>query len=107
MIQGLSKKFKMVMFDNRGAGRTDVSDKRYPIKLFAEDTVGLMDALEISRDHILGVSKGGMITQEVALNYPEKLEKLVLCSTHCGGAKAVHPVQGQLEIVRPHRRGVS
>jgi len=44
-IQELSEKFKLVMFDNRGAGRTDVSDRRYTIKLFAGDTAGLLDAL--------------------------------------------------------------
>jgi len=89
IIQELSKKFKIVMFDNRGAGRTDISNKRYTIKLFAEDTAGLMDALRISRAHVFGISMGGMIAQELALNYPEKVEKLVLCSTNCGGTKSV------------------
>jgi pimeloyl-ACP methyl ester carboxylesterase len=89
MIQGLSKNFKTVVFDNRGAGRTDVSDREYSIKLFADDTVGLMDALGISRAHVLGISMGGMIAQELVLNYPEKVEKLVLCSTMCGGAESV------------------
>jgi len=91
MIQELSKKFKVVMFDNRGAGRTDISDRKYTIRLFADDTAGLMDALGISRAHIIGGSMGGMIAQELVLNYPEKVEKLVLCSTYCGGTKAVQP----------------
>jgi len=77
----LSKKFKMILFDNRGAGRTDVSDREYTIKLFADDTAGLMGALGISRAHILGLSMGGMVAQELAINYPEKVSKLVLCST--------------------------
>lgn len=89
MIQELSKKFKVVTFDNRGAGRTDVSDRRYTIKLFAEDTVGLIDVLGIPRAHVFGISMGGMIAQELVLNYPERVEKLVLCSTNCGGAKSV------------------
>ena len=46
LIQELSKKYKLVTFDNRGAGRTDISDMKYTIKLFADDTAGLMDALE-------------------------------------------------------------
>ena len=98
LIQELSKKYKLVMFDNRGAGRTDISDMKYTIKLFADDTVGLMDALGISRANILGLSMGGMIAQELVLNYPEKVEKLVLCSTYCGGAKAVPPSQEVLEM---------
>jgi pimeloyl-ACP methyl ester carboxylesterase len=77
----LSKKFKVVLFDTRGAGRTDVSDREYTIRLFADDTAGLMNALGISKGHILGLSMGGMIAQELAINYPEKVSKLVLCST--------------------------
>jgi len=107
MIQGLSKKFKLVMFDNRGAGRTDVSDRRYAIKSFADDTAGLMAALGISRAHIIGVSMGGMIAQELALNFPEKVEKLVLCSTNCGGAKSVLPSQEVLGTLMADRSALS
>ena len=89
MIQGLSKDFRTVRFDNRGVGRTDASDREFTVKLFAEDTAGLMDALGISRAHVLGASMGGMIAQELALNHPEKVEKLVLCSTSCGGERAI------------------
>ena len=91
MVQELSKKFKTVLFDNRGAGRTDVSNREYAIRLFADDTAALMDGLGISRAHVLGISMGGMIAQELALNYPQKVEKLVLCSTLCGGEKSVLP----------------
>jgi pimeloyl-ACP methyl ester carboxylesterase len=51
------------------------------MKTFADDTAGLMDALGISKAHILGISMGGMIAQEFVLNYPAKVAKLVLCST--------------------------
>ncbi len=98
-VTELSKKFMTVIFDNRGAGRTDVSDRRYTIRLFADDTAGLMDNLGISRAHVLGLSMGGMIAQELVLNYPQKVEKLVLCSTNCGGRKRVPPskdVMGRL-----------
>jgi len=98
LIQELSKKYKLVIFDNRGVGRTDISDMKYTIKLFANDTAGLMDALGISRANVLGFSMGGMIAQELVLNYPEKVEKLVLCSTHCGGTKSVPPSQKALDM---------
>jgi len=68
LIEALSKMFKLVLFDNRGAGRTDVSDRKYSVKLLAEDTAGLMDALGISEANILGISMGGMIAQELVLN---------------------------------------
>jgi pimeloyl-ACP methyl ester carboxylesterase len=81
LVEELSRKFKLVMFDNRGAGRTDISDREYTMRLFADDTAGLMDALGISKAHVLGLSMGGMIAQELVLNYPGKVAKLVLCST--------------------------
>ena len=60
MIEELSNNSKVVTFDNRGTGRTDVSDKEFSIRLFADDTVGLMNALGISQANILGWSMGGI-----------------------------------------------
>ncbi len=88
-VPRLSEHFKLIMFDNRGAGRTDVSSKEYSIKLFADDAAGLMDALKIERAHVFGISMGGMIAQELAINYPEKVERLVLASTFCGGGESI------------------
>ena len=98
-IPRLSERFKLIMFDNRGAGRTDVSDQEYSIRLFADDAAGLMEAMRIRRAHVLGFCMGGMIAQELALNYPEKVEKLVLVSTCCGGKKSVFsPEAAQMVI---------
>jgi pimeloyl-ACP methyl ester carboxylesterase len=80
-VEGLSKHFKLVLLDNRGAGRTEISEREYTIRLFADDTAGLMNALGISKAHVLGLSMGGAVAQELAINYPEKVEKLILCST--------------------------
>jgi pimeloyl-ACP methyl ester carboxylesterase len=93
LVEGLAKNFKLVMFDNRGTGRTDMSDKVYTMKLLADDTMGLMNALEISKAHVLGLSMGGMIAQELVLNYPEKVSKMVLCSTRGGGLRSVQSSQ--------------
>lgn len=91
----LSEHFKVVTFDNRGAGRTDVSDREeYTIRMMADDTAGLMEALGIERAHVLGISMGGMIAQELAINHPRKVERLVLASTFCGGPRAV-PIPGE------------
>ena len=81
LVEGLSKHFKLILFDNRGAGRTELSKREYTMRLFADDTAGLMNALGISKAHILGMSMGGMIAQELAINYPQKVSKLILCST--------------------------
>jgi pimeloyl-ACP methyl ester carboxylesterase len=93
LVDELSKNFKLLMLDNRGTGRTDTSNREYTIKLFADDTMGLMNALGISKAHVLGLSMGGMVAQELAINHPEKVSKLVLGSTHCGGSKLVKSSQ--------------
>ncbi|MGD9302138.1 MAG: alpha/beta fold hydrolase, partial [Desulfobacterales bacterium] len=88
-IPALSQDFQVIAFDNRGAGRSDKPAMEYSIRLFADDTAGLMDALDISKAHILGISMGGYIAQELALNYPAKIKSLVLGCTGCGGDRAV------------------
>ena len=91
LLEGISNSFKTIIFDNRGVGRTDKPDIPYSLKMMADDTIGLMDALNIKRAHIFGHSMGGKIAQEIILNYPERVEKFILCSTDCGGSKAVFP----------------
>lgn len=76
--------YRVITFDNRGVGRSDKPAEPYTVKTMADDTVGLMDYLGIDKAHILGVSMGGMITQEVAINYPERVKKLILVSTDAG-----------------------
>jgi len=107
LISGLSKRFKLLLFDIRGSGRTDTSDEEYSIKLFADDTAGLMDAVGIPRAHVLGLSLGGMIAQELALSYPKRIEKLVLCSTRCGGAQTVPAPREKSERPMPDSGKVS
>lgn len=77
----LVQKFKVIMFDNRGAGRTDVTEAPYTTSMLADDAVALMDALKISKAHVLGHSMGGAIAQHLALKHPEKIKKLILSST--------------------------
>lgn len=84
-----SSHFSVVCFDNRGIGRSQKSDEAYTISTMADDTVALMDSIGISRAHILGISMGGMIAQQIALRYPPKVHGLVLACTHCGGYHAV------------------
>ena len=106
-LGGMSKKFKAIIFDNRGAGRTDKPDVEYSIKMFADDTVGLMDALNIKKAHVLGASMGGMIAQELVLNYPERVEKLVLCCTHCGGGRNILSSPEVMEILMKGAEGMT
>jgi pimeloyl-ACP methyl ester carboxylesterase len=77
------KYFKTIVFDNRGAGNSGKPEGPYSARMMAEDTIGLMDYLHIDRAHILGISLGGMIAQEIAINYPQRVNKLVLGCTFC------------------------
>jgi len=90
-VPEFSKHFQTIVFDNRGAGRTDKPDGPYSTKQMAEDVNGLLYALNIRRTAILGVSMGGMIAQEFAIQHPEKLSRLILGCTSFGGPEAIPP----------------
>jgi len=76
-----SRHFRVIVFDNRGAGKSDKPDIPYTTKLMADDTAGLLDTLGIESAHVVGKSMGGMIGQWLAIRYPEKVKKLVLGCT--------------------------
>jgi pimeloyl-ACP methyl ester carboxylesterase len=81
-IPCFNKYFRVVTFDNRGAGKSDKPQGPYSTKMMADDAIILMDLLGIEKAHILGVSMGGMIAQELAINYPQRVMKLVLACTY-------------------------
>jgi len=78
------KYYRTITFNNRGSGKSDKPAGPYTIKMMADDTVGLMDHLCIEKAHVLGESMGGMIAQEIAITYPERVDKLVLACTYAG-----------------------
>ncbi|MFX1501166.1 MAG: alpha/beta fold hydrolase [Promethearchaeota archaeon] len=80
----LSEHFKVIRFDNRGAGKSDRPDCHYTMELFADDINGLLDYLKIEKTHIIGHSLGGMIVQNFALKYPKRINKIVLINTIAG-----------------------
>src|ERR1044072_1495615 len=84
----LAERYRIIMFDNRGVGRSDVPPGPYPIATMAADARAVLDGAGIDRAHVFGVSMGGMIAQEFALNYPERVGALVLGCTACGGPQA-------------------
>ena len=85
----VSKHFCTILFDNRGVGRSDIPDGPYSIAGMAADAAAVLDAAGIERADIFGISMGGMIAQEFALQYPDRVGKLILGCTACGGPKAV------------------
>jgi len=81
----LEESFDCVVFDNRGMGRSGPAAMPFTIVDLAADTIGLLDALEIERAHLVGISMGGMVAQELALAHPGRIATLTLGATYCGG----------------------
>jgi len=76
-----AERYRVVIFDNRGSGRSEAPPPRYSVVEMADDALALMDVLGIERAHILGLSLGGFIAQELALRSPQRVDRLVLAAT--------------------------
>jgi pimeloyl-ACP methyl ester carboxylesterase len=83
----LESSFDCIAFDNRGMGLSGPAELPFAIADLAADTVGLLDALELERAHVLGISMGGTIAQELALAHPERIRTLSLGATWAGGRR--------------------
>jgi pimeloyl-ACP methyl ester carboxylesterase len=87
----LAVELHVLLFDNRGVGESDFPPGPYAVSEMAADAVAVLDAAGVERAHVLGVSLGGFIAQELALSHPGRVERLVLCSTSPGGPNQ-HPM---------------
>ena len=81
----LADQFEILAFDQRGLGQSDRPDITYTMEDYAKDAAGLLDVLTWDNCHVLGVSFGGMVAQELAIRYPERINRLVLSCTSSGG----------------------
>ncbi len=90
-VPELSKQFQVIVFDTRGAGQSDKPEEPYTIKMFADDTAGLMNALKIEKAGIVGASLGGLIAQQFAITYPQMVSHLILVDTGFGGPHMAKP----------------
>jgi pimeloyl-ACP methyl ester carboxylesterase len=81
----LAESFRVLTFDQRDMGRSGHSPWPYSVSQMATDAVAVLDAADVERAHVYGISLGGMVAQEVALMYPDRVEALVLGATTAGG----------------------
>jgi pimeloyl-ACP methyl ester carboxylesterase len=84
----LSTRFRVVLLDNRDAGRSSRADHPYTIADMADDVAGLLDGLGIQRTHLLGLSMGSMIGMEFALRHADRLDRLVLAGPAAAPARS-------------------
>ncbi len=89
ILRDLSLNHTVIIFDHRGVGNTTAGTKPFSMIQFANDTAGLLDALNIQKADVLGYSMGSFVAQELALLHPEKVNRLILYAASCGGEQAI------------------
>ena len=80
--------FELILYDNRGAGRSGAIEGECSIATLAGDAAALLDELGVESAHVVGISMGGMVAQELALAHPERVRTLTLGCSYPGGAEA-------------------
>jgi pimeloyl-ACP methyl ester carboxylesterase len=88
-LTGISSNHTVIVFDQRGIGNSTVGSKPYTYPQLANDTAGLLDALKIPKVDVMGYSLGGHIAQAFTISHPEKVNRLILVATTCGGKDAI------------------
>jgi 3-oxoadipate enol-lactonase len=94
VVDELAEAHELILFDNRGVGESEAPLGPYSASMLAEDAVAVLDAAGLERAHVLGTSLGGMVALQVALDWPDRVDRLVLaCTTPGGGSAAPMPEQ--------------
>lgn len=95
----LGDHFQLLTFDNRDVGRSEIVDEEYEITDMAQDTRELLDTLDLTNVHLLGLSMGGYIAQQLAVDSPELVDKLILISTQNGDPRYMQATQDLWEEI--------
>jgi pimeloyl-ACP methyl ester carboxylesterase len=92
-LKELALNHTVIIFDNRGVGNTTAGTRPFSIDQFANDTVGMLDALDIQKTDVLGFSMASFIAQQLTLTHPERVSRLVLYGASCGGHEGIPQTQ--------------
>lgn len=96
-LEQLRGDFELILYDHRGVGASTRLQGSVTIRQMAEDAAGLLRALELDSAHVLGISMGSMIAQDLALAEPQLIDTLTLGCTYCGGPGSVHTSEAVLK----------
>lgn len=95
LLQALSRKYQVILLDNRGMGYSTANATPFTYGLFAKDVISLLDALGVQKTKVLGFSMGSAITQKLLLDYPQRFQKAVIYATTTDGSKVAALLKGK------------
>lgn len=95
LLEGLSRKYQLIILDNRGMGYSTANDTPFTYRLFADDVISLLEVLGVKKANVLGFSMGSAITQKLLLDYPQRFNKAVIYATTTDGSKVAAPLKGK------------
>lgn len=99
MVPEFEPHYRVIRYDARGVGRSDVPPGPYPIARMAADAMAILDAAEAGDAHVIACSLGGIVAQEAALTWPERFRSVSLLCTHPAGEEAVWPDTAAMEML--------
>ena len=96
ILEASSKNYQLILLNNRGIGHTTANDEEFTHKLFAEDVIGFLDALNIEKINVFGVSMGRVTVQELLLEYPQRFNKAIIYATSIDGSLVAETIKNKL-----------
>jgi 3-oxoadipate enol-lactonase len=105
LLTALADRFEVLSYDHRGVGDSTDTPGDFTIAELAEDAAALLDTLGLESAHVLGISMGGMVAQELVLQRPELVRTLALGCTYAGGAGSTLAAPGPLRMLEAMNTG--